>query len=66
MPMRPAAGRERHLGDAGESGELLVALRRHLAAAALARTCSGLVAPAMIDPIPGVEASAPIASSCSV
>ena len=35
------------------------------AAAAFARTCSGFVAPAMIDPTPGVEASAQIASSCN-
>ena len=30
-------------------------MSRHEAAAALARTCSGLVAPAMIEPIPGVD-----------
>ena len=38
---------------------------RHEAAAAFARTCSGFVAPAMIEPIPGVDASALMASSWS-
>ena len=40
----------------------LVSCQEAAATAAFARTCSGFVAPAMIEPTPGVEASAQIAS----